>query len=78
MIKAEDLARSRRIIPDIGVWHQCYMLWLSVALKVDLGRCQELLAYGYLITKCSNHRGCCMTRNSAKAGWETGRPGGTR
>ena len=29
------------------------MLWLSVALKVDPGRCQELLAYGYLITKCS-------------------------
>ena len=21
VIKAEDLARSRRIIPDIGVWH---------------------------------------------------------
>ena len=53
VIKAEDLARSRRIIPDIKVWHQCHMLWLSVALKVDPGRCQELLAYGYLITKCS-------------------------
>ena len=53
VIKAEDLARSRRIIPDIGVWHQCYTVWLSVVLKADPGRLQELLAYGYLITKCS-------------------------
>ena len=53
VIKAEDLARSRRIIPDIGVWHQCFTVWLSVVLKADPGRLQELLAYGYLITKCS-------------------------
>ena len=51
--KAEDLARSSKIIPDIATWHQCYYLWMTVALKADPSRLQELLSYGYLITKCS-------------------------
>ena len=53
MYKAEDLARSSKIIPDIATWHQCYYLWMTVALKADPSRLQELLSYGYLITKCS-------------------------
>ncbi len=53
VIRAEDLARSRKLIPDIGVWLQCYVLWMSVALKEEPSRAQEFLAYAFLIAKCS-------------------------
>ncbi len=53
VIRAEDLARSRKLIPDIGVWMQYYLLWMSVVLTEEPGRAQEFLAYEFLIAKGS-------------------------
>ena len=53
MIKAEDLIRAKRLIPDVGVWLQCYFMWMAVAVKEEPRRTHELLSYAFLIVKCS-------------------------
>ena len=53
VIKAEDLIRAKRLIPDVGVWLQCYLMWMAVAVKEEPSRTQELLSYAFLIVKCS-------------------------
>ena len=52
LVQAADLANSKKILPDLAVWLQCFALYV-VALAPPPDRLQDLMAYHSFIAKCS-------------------------
>ena len=53
VVQAADLVQSRRIIPDLATWTQCYALYVTVLTQSQPERLPELMAYQSLIAKTS-------------------------
>ena len=53
VVQAADLAQSRKIIPDLPTWLQCFALYTAVVLKDQPERATELMAYQSIIAKAS-------------------------
>ena len=53
VIQAADLVESRKIIPDLATWVQCFSIYMAVATAKDPDRTKNMLAYLSLIAKCS-------------------------
>ncbi len=57
VIQATDLMQSRRIIPDLATWSQCFALYVAIVAKHQAKhqphRVQELMAYQSIIAKAS-------------------------
>ena len=53
VIQAADLAESRKLIPDLATWIQCFSIYAAVIITKEPERAKNLLAYMSLIAKCS-------------------------
>jgi len=53
LVQAEDLLQSKRLIPDLATWVQCFSLYTTVLLKKQPSRFAELMAYASTIAKAS-------------------------
>lgn len=49
VVQAADLLQSRRVIPDLATWSQCYALFVAVLAPHQPERLPELMAYQSLI-----------------------------
>ena len=52
LVQAVDFADTKKIIPDLAVWLQCFALYVA-ALAPSPDRLQDLMAYQSFIAKCS-------------------------
>lgn len=52
LVQAADLMDTKKIIPDLSVWLQCFALYVA-ALAPPPDRLQDLMAYQSFIAKCS-------------------------
>ena len=53
VIQAADLLESRKLIPDLATWVQCFSVYTAVVTAKDPERTKNMLAYLTLIAKCS-------------------------
>ena len=53
VVQAADLAQSRKLIPDMGTWIQCFALYTAVVMVKEPGWATDLLAYMSTIAKAS-------------------------
>ena len=53
VVQAADLLQSKRVIPDLATWSQCYALYMAVLLAHQPGRLVDLMGYHALIARCS-------------------------
>ena len=53
VVQAADLAQSRKLIPDMGTWIQCFAVYLAVVTAKEPERAADLLAYMCTIAKAS-------------------------
>lgn len=53
VIQATDLMQSRRIIPDLATWTQCFAIYVAVIAQKQPERVPELMAYQSLVAKVS-------------------------
>lgn len=53
VVQAADLMQTRRVIPDLATWLQCYALYTTVLLAHQPGRLADLMGYQALIAKAS-------------------------
>ena len=53
VVQAADLLQSRRIIPDLVTWLQCFALYVAVLAPEQPERIADLMAYQALIAKAS-------------------------
>ena len=53
VIRAEDLAGARKMIPDLATWLQCFCLYSAVITEREPDRTKSLLAYATTIAKAS-------------------------
>ena len=53
VIQAADLLESRKLIPDLATWVQCYSVYMAVVTAKSPERTRNMLAYLTLIAKCS-------------------------
>ena len=53
IVQAADLMQSRKTIPDLATWSQCFALFTAVVAKKRPDRVPELMAYMSIITKAS-------------------------
>ena len=53
VIQAADLMESRKLIPDLATWIQCFSIYAAVITTKEPERAKNLLAYMSLIAKCS-------------------------
>ncbi len=53
VVQAADLAHTRKVIPDLSTWLQCFALYTAVILKLQPERAVELMAYQSIIAKAS-------------------------
>lgn len=53
VVQAADLLQTRKLIPDLSVWTQCFALYVAVLAPVQPERVQELMAYQAIIAKAS-------------------------
>ena len=53
VIQAADLMESRKLIPDLAMWIQCFSIYAAVVTTKEPERTKNLLAYMSLIAKCS-------------------------
>lgn len=52
-MRASDYLQAKRIIPDLGIWIQCFSLYAAVILTKQPERATSLLLYQSSITKLS-------------------------
>ena len=68
VVQAADLVRSRRIIPDLATWMQCYAIYVAVKGAHSPDGVPELMAYQAIIAKASRkssgHHGSYTTKIS--------------
>ncbi len=53
VLHAADLASSKKAIPDLVTWLQCFSLYVAVVAAKQPGKVADLMAYQVLITKAS-------------------------
>ena len=53
LVQAADLNQSRKIIPDLDTWLQCYALYVAILAPDQPRRIPELMAYQTIISKAS-------------------------
>lgn len=53
IIRAEDLAGSKKMIPDLATWLQCFCIYAAVITEHEPARTKSLLAYATIIAKAS-------------------------
>ncbi len=53
VLHAADLAPSKKAIPDLATWLQCFSLYVAVVAAKQPGKVADLMAYQVLITKAS-------------------------
>ena len=53
VIQAADLLQSRRVIPDLATWLQCYAIFAAVIATKNPDRLPDLMAYMSIIAKAS-------------------------
>lgn len=53
IVQAEDLMQTKKLIPDLPTWLQCFALFVSVAAKHKPDRLADLMAYMSQIAKAS-------------------------
>lgn len=53
VVQAADLLQSRRVIPDLATWSQCFALYVAVLAPHQPARLLELMSYQSLIAKAS-------------------------
>lgn len=53
VVQAADLVQSRRLMPDLATWVQCFGLYAAVVVRQKPDRLAELLAYQASIAKAS-------------------------
>ena len=53
VVQAEDLMQSKKLIPDLPTWLQCFALYVTVAAKHQPERIPDLMAYMNSIAKAS-------------------------
>ena len=70
VVQAADLIQSRKIIPDLATWVQCFSLYVATLATKSLGRIPDLMAYQTSIAKASQKYRCpaglCMTKTSGR------------
>lgn len=53
VVQAVDLMETRRVIPDLATWVQCFSVYMAVIVDKEPDRAKNLLAYLSTIAKCS-------------------------
>ena len=53
LVQSADLVQSRKMIPDLSTWLQCYSLYVAVVAGKQPERIPELMAYQSLIARAS-------------------------
>ncbi len=53
VVQAADLMQSKRVIPDLATWSQCYAVYMAVLLAHQPDRLADLMGYQALIARCS-------------------------
>jgi hypothetical protein len=53
VVQAADLLQSRKLIPDLATWTQCFALYATVRIAEQPARLPELMAYMTLIARAS-------------------------
>ena len=53
LVQSADLVKSRKMIPDLSTWPQCYSLYVAVVAGNQPERILELMAYQSLIVRTS-------------------------
>ena len=53
LVQAEDLLQSKRLIPDLPTWIQCFAVYATVLTKKYPGRFANLMAYAAAIATAS-------------------------
>ena len=53
MVREADLTSSRKLIPDLATWWQCFAIYTAVRTDEHPERTKVLLAYGTTIAKAS-------------------------
>ena len=53
VVRAEDLSGSRKMIPNLATWLQCFALYMVVVTDKEPDRTSNLLAYMVTIAKAS-------------------------
>lgn len=73
VVQAADLIETRKIIPDLATWVQCFSLYVAVLATHSSQRVPELMAYQTTITKASlsGPHGWSMTKTLGKRQLET-------
>ena len=53
LVQAADLSQSKKLIPDLATWVQCFALYLAVLAPQQPSRIPDLMAYMSCIAKAS-------------------------
>ena len=53
VVQAVDLSQSRKIIPDLATWAQCFSLYVAVVTKKFPERIAEFMSYQSITAKAS-------------------------
>ena len=53
IIRAEDLASAKKMIPDLAKWLQCFCIYAAVIIEQEPNHTKSLLAYAMIIAKAS-------------------------
>ena len=52
-VQVADLVQSRKMIPDLATWCQCFAVYVAVLAKKHPERLPDLMAYQVLIARAS-------------------------
>ena len=53
LVQAEDLLQSRKLIPDLPTWVQCFPIYVAILAQKQPARIPELMAYATTIATAS-------------------------
>ena len=53
VVQAADIMESRKMIPDLATWVQCFSVYMAMVTAKEPVRTNNLLAYQAIIAKCS-------------------------
>ena len=57
VVRAEDLSGTRKMIPDLATWLQCFAVYMAAITNKEPDRTSNLLAYMVTIAKASTKYG---------------------
>ena len=53
LVNAADLIQQKKLIPDVGTWVQCFLIYAGTICAQSPGRLPDLLSYLYKLTRAS-------------------------